>query len=164
MIILNLDVKKTMSALLLSETFDGFRFTEGEITTFNTFHIDGYLQKTFYDQDHLPEYLSSRDYSLWKDLKDFCFQIIKGKQTPLSFHFVFSLDTPDLSRLLEPSSFSGSSEDIQGLYLNFKYDRTTLTCTTGTSLKVFTLDKSLDHLWDNHVQSFFTTLDLISPL
>ena len=48
-----------MSHLLLSETFDHFLVIDGEITTFNTFTINGFLQKEFYppeERDTLPEY------------------------------------------------------------------------------------------------------------
>ena len=50
MISLNLtDIKNFMAQLLLSETFDHFSFIEGEIVTFNTFKIDGFIQKDFFD-------------------------------------------------------------------------------------------------------------------
>ena len=39
------NIKDFMSHLLLNETFDHFSFIEGEITTFNTFHIDGIIKK-----------------------------------------------------------------------------------------------------------------------
>ena len=39
------NIKDFMSHLLLNETFDHFSFIEGEITTFNTFHIDGFIEK-----------------------------------------------------------------------------------------------------------------------
>lgn len=48
-----------------------------------------------------------------------------------------------------------SPDDIFGLFVNFQYDGKNLTCTTGTSLKTFTLDKSLDHIWDELIQKFF---------
>ncbi len=42
-----LDVKSCMSHLLLKDTFHAFYFIEGDIATFNTFHIDGQLHKDF---------------------------------------------------------------------------------------------------------------------
>ena len=50
--------KNFMSHLLLTDTFDNFLFIEGEIVTFNTFTIDGYIQKAFYDSES-PLLLSS---------------------------------------------------------------------------------------------------------
>ena len=38
------EVKECMSKLLLSEIFDPFMFIEGEIVTFGTFSLDGYLK------------------------------------------------------------------------------------------------------------------------
>lgn len=62
------NVKNFMSHLLLKETFDNFSFIEGEIITFNTFRIDGYIQKDFFDSEkEIPEY------SLWKTCVNFVF-------------------------------------------------------------------------------------------
>ena len=66
------DVKECMGKLLLSETFDPFYFIEGEIVTFSTFTMDGYLKKDFYNDENVPE----REYALWKDLREFCLSII----------------------------------------------------------------------------------------
>ena len=44
-----LDVKQFMSKLLLNDTFDHFLLSEAVITTYNTFHIDGRLQKDYYN-------------------------------------------------------------------------------------------------------------------
>ena len=48
-----------------------------------------------------------------------------------------------------------SPEDVQGLYLNLKFDGMHLTCITGTSFRTFTMDKSLEHAWDEMVKKFF---------
>ena len=92
MIILNLKAKNCMSHLLLKPTFDEFSLVEGSIVTFNKFTIDGFLQKDFYEE--APE----KEYSDWRDLREFCFNIIKGKRTPLSFKFVLSLSKADFEK------------------------------------------------------------------
>lgn len=140
-----------MAELLLRETFDSFLFIEGSVTTFNKFTIDGYIHKDFYDK-----YTTQEVYSVWKSLREFVFSIIKGKRTPLDFHFVFSLSEDMIRMLIEDHQLDFQPESVQGLYLNFRYDGSTLTCVTGTSLKVFTLDKSLDHAFDKWVEQFFT--------
>ena len=150
MIILNLKAKNCMSHLLLKPTFDEFSLVEGSIVTFNKFTIDGFLQKDFYEE--APE----KEYSDWRDLREFCFNIIKGKRTPLSFKFVLSLSKADFEKFLSANELDGfRPENIQGLYLNFRYDGTSLQCVTGTSLNMFTLDKSLDTAWDEYVCKFF---------
>lgn len=145
--------KQFMSHLLLSETFDHFLVIDGEITTFNTFTINGFLQKEFYppeERDTLPEY------SYWKQLRELCFTMIRGKQTPLGFIFVFSLAPHNIEKLLIQKQLDFRPEDVQGLYLNIRFNQDGLFCITGTSLKTFSMDKSLEQAWDEMVQKFFT--------
>lgn len=150
MIILNLKTKNCMQHLLLKPTFDSFALIEGEITTYNTFRIDGYIHKNFYEDAPL------KDYSSWGDLREFCFHIIRGKRTPLNFRFILSLPKEEFEAfLIDQEIPSLSHSDIQGLYLNFKYDGTNLQCITGTSLNIFTMDKTLENVWDNYARKFF---------
>lgn len=83
--------KNIMNALLLSEQFDSFLVEEAVITTYNTFHIDGHLVKDFYSSEEwaqLEHNHQSAVFSSWKDIRSFCFQLIKGKKTPVSFKVV----------------------------------------------------------------------------
>lgn len=150
------EVKECMAKLLLSETFDPFYFIEGELVTFGTFTLDGYLKKEFFDKDEIPE----RDYALWKDVRDYCFSLIKGKRTPLSFRFVLGLSNSNIEKLLVQQELSFRPQDVRGLYINLKYDGTKLQCVTGTAMNLFTMDKSLEQAWDKMVQKFFTQKEI----
>ena len=153
--VLTLSARSCMAHLLLKDTFDSFSFIEGQITTFNTFQIDGYLQKNFFDE--VPD----RSYSRWTDIRDFCFSIIRGKRTPLSFKIVLALNEHDYTNFLSTHQITTyRPEDIQGLYLNFHYDGTVLQCVTGISMKTFTLDKSLEKEWDLYAEEFFKNHDV----
>ena len=144
-----------MQHLLLKPTFDSFTLIEGEITTYNTFRIDGYIHKNFYEDAPL------KDYSSWGDLREFCFHIIRGKRTPLNFRFILSLPKEEFEAfLIDQEIPSLSHSDIQGLYLNFKYDGTNLQCITGTSLNIFTMDKTLENVWDNYARKFFLNKEI----
>ncbi len=160
MIALNLtNIKDCMSHLLLKDTFDGFLFIEGEIVTFNTFQIDGFIQKAFFEsEDSLPEY------SPWKSVREYCFSVIKGKKTPLSFKFVFSLSPRNIARLIEQNELGLSADDIQGLYMNLQYDGSVLRCITGTSFKNFSMDKTLEQAWYKMVQKFFSKKEIAYEL
>ena len=150
------DVKECMGKLLLSETFDPFYFIEGEIVTFSTFTIDGYLKKDFYDAENAPE----REYALWKDVREFCFSIIKGKRTPLSFKFILGLSDSNIEKLLLQQELDFKPQDVRGLYINLKFDGQNLQCITGTAMNLFTMDKSLEQAWDKMVQKFFTQKEI----
>lgn len=43
---------------------------------------------------------------------------------------------------------------IQGMYLNIRYEDGALYCITGLSLGFFTLDKTLEDLWDRSAEEF----------
>ena len=150
------DTKNFMNKLLLKDTFDHFLVSEAVVTTFNTFTVDGRLQRDFFTKEELegPD-LTDRGYSYWREIRPFFLELIKGKKTPLNFKFVFLLAPSNIRKLLDQSQLPFSADDVNGLFLNFKYNETGVSCTTGTSLKVFTLDKSLDHSWDQMVQKFF---------
>ena len=150
------DVKECMGKLLLSETFDPFYFIEGEIVTFSTFTMDGYLKKDFFDGENAPE----REYALWKDVREFCFSIIKGKRTPLSFKFVLGLSDSNIEKLLLQQELDFRPQDVRGLYINLKFDGQNLQCITGTAMNLFTMDKSLEQAWDKMVQKFFTQKEI----
>lgn len=146
------EVKECMSKLLLSEDFDPFLFIEGEIMTFSTFTMDGYLKKEFFEDTEAPD----REYALWKEVKDYCFSLIKGKRTPLSFKLILGLSESNIAKLLSQQGLDFKPQDVHGLYINLKYDGQKLQCVTGTAMNLFTMDKSLEQAWDVMVQRFFT--------
>ncbi len=154
------EVKECMAKLLLSETFDPFYFIEGEIITFGKFSLDGYLNKDFYENDEVPE----REYALWKDVREYCFSLIKGKRTPLSFKFVLGLSSSNIEKLLLQQELDFKPADVRGLYINLKYDGQKLQCTTGTAMNLFTMDKSLEQAWDKMIQKFFTQKEIAFEL
>ncbi|MCI8597379.1 MAG: hypothetical protein HFJ10_02890 [Lachnospiraceae bacterium] len=160
------DIKDFMNKLLLQHIFDPFLLIECTITTYNTFHIDGRLHPDFYtkeEQENLG--IDSRSFSRWQELRPFCLELIKGTHTPLGFHFVFQLSEENTAKLLEQTSSLFSLSDVNGLVLNLRYDSTSLYCTTGTSLSLFTLDKSLEQSWDQMVQKFLLRQDIaFTPL
>ncbi len=148
------DIRTFMKQLLLSEAFDRFLLLEGTITTFNTFHIDGSLQHAYYTAEE-QEQLKGRSLSFWSEVRPFCLELIKGKKTPLSFRFTFQLASSNVERLLSQTGIQIPADQIRGLLINIRYDGKTLLCTTGTSLAVFTMDKKLDHAWDDMVRKYF---------
>lgn len=150
-----LDQKEFTKHLFIGNTFHPYLLSEATITTFNTFHIDGNLKKNFYtEEEQNAMHLGDRDFAKWEESKPFCFNVIKGKHTPLYFKFVFHLSRDDIERFLISSGVPMTPEDIFGLYLNITYDGTNLICTTGSSMKTFTLDKTLDNSWDIWVMAF----------
>ncbi len=150
------DIKIFMNKLLLAQTFDNFLLVEGNITTYNTFRIEGRVHKDFYTEDEIEEKgLENREFSLWKEVKPFCLELIKGKKTPLGFKFTFQLSKENTAKLLASAGITSLlPENVSGLLLNIRYDNGSLNVITATNLNLFTLDKSLEHAWDDMVKRF----------
>lgn len=149
------NLKNFMSHLLIKESFDSFWLSEASITTGNTFTIDGTLYPEFFSEE-AREVLERchRTHSLWKEIKPFCYSVIRGKQTPLQFQFVFRLSYEKMHQALADSGISIDPDQVNGLFLNVQYSAGQMLCTTGVSVGVFTLDKSLERLWDQMVLRF----------
>ena len=148
-----LEIKTFMSQLFLGEAFDLFLLYELEIQTANQYKINGRLNRKWYDNDEL-EALEGREYSSWKEMRQFAFQIIKGNKSPQSMKIIFSLPKEKVNKVLEKSGAGLLSEQVEGLFLNVKYENGELHLITGTSLKVFTMDKTLEQEWDEEVLIF----------
>lgn len=150
------DIKNFMSKLLLSQIFDHFLLIEGSVTTYNTFHIDGRIHKDFYTTEEIETLnLNDQEFSHWKEIRPFCLNLIKGHKTPLGFRFVFQLSKENTAKLLTASGITSIlPENVSGLLLNIRYDSNGLSCITATNLNLFTMDKSLEHAWDEMVKRF----------
>ena len=147
--------KSFMNRLFLTEYFDHFFLSEATFVTFNTFHIDGILKKEYYTPDELEiGQLTEQQYSSWKQIRPFALSLIKGSHTPLEFKIIFRLSEKNVKKLLAQASLSYSVEDVNGLFLNLHFKAGTLTCTTGTSMAFFTLDKSLEKAWDDTIKKY----------
>lgn len=151
------DVKDFMHKLLVSDEFNRFLLSEATITTYNTFTIDGHIHKEFYSSEEIDvlELEKQNFISYWEQLKPICFDLIKGKKTPLNFKMVFILSPSNTEKLLNQNNISLTVNDINGLVLNIKYENGSVICITGTSIKIFTLDKSLEEAWDSMVKKYF---------
>ena len=150
-----LDIKEFMKELLVKDAFDAFRVSEFSVTTNVLYSIDGEIHPEFNVPDEIATVTeNSETYISWGAIKPFCFSIIKGKQTPLNFKIVFILSKEALAKLLADNHITMNPDDIFGLYLNCQYENNSLMCVTGTSLRLFSLDKTLDNVWDTKVAKF----------
>jgi hypothetical protein len=148
------DRNKFMQHLLIKDTFNHFLVCEGEISTATTFFINGRVNKTFFSSEELTSY--NDDFVLWENVKNVCFEIIKGKKVPTKIKLVFSLSKSKYPDVISKSQTHWVPSDIGGLYIHILYENGDINIITGTSLNTFSMDKSLDQYWDSMVISFFS--------
>lgn len=155
--------KNVMNALLRSEQFDSFLVEEAVITTFNTFHIDGHLVKEFYSSEELEELeknQKSTAFSYWSEIRPVCFQLIKGKKTPVSFKVVLHAAPQLIEKIAANPECGVAANLIRSLVLNIRYDSGKVTCITGSAFTTFVMDKSVERLWDTYVRQLLSGFGL----
>lgn len=148
-------LKHIMNQLLATESFDSFVVSEAIITTFTTFSIDGSFHPDFFgpeDARRLRENQRTRVY--WKDIRSYCYQIIKGRHTPLSFRLVLMLSPREQSRLILSSETTLTEEQVHGLYLNLNYNGSKIQITSAVSYAVFSMDRSLETAFESYLRQF----------
>lgn len=161
MIALNIaDIKGFMEKLLLQNVFDNFLLTELEINTFTKFQIQGRLNRSYYSSDEM-EQLHDRSIAKWSEIRPYAFQIVKGNKTPVSFQIVLQLSEENVEKLLHSSGIPMNPGDVTGLYMHLKFEAGHLTIITGTGVKTFTLDKTLDKEWDEMTKKFLKHHEIV---
>ena len=162
-----IDTRQFMSLLLAGSAFHAFEVVQADLVTYAAFHIDGTYYPDYFDReeqeesaeaggpDSGPDAVSRKRLIPWKMLQPHAFELIRGRHKPISLKLVLRLSEPSLQRFLEKEALPLRPHDVAGLYLNISYDRTRVTCVTGTALTIFSPDKSLDHAWDEAVRELF---------
>ena len=151
------DVKEFTSRLFLKDSFDGFLLKEAQIVTFGSVSIDGRLRRGFFFPQEL-ERLGQEAYAPWSLWRPHCFELIRGKRLPESFRVVLQLPQDQAERFC--LELGEKEQDAPGLYLNIRYEDGTLYCVTGISLKVFTLDKTLEQEWDRRAEEMMRQMKI----
>ncbi|MCI6164269.1 MAG: DUF5721 family protein [Lachnospira sp.] len=160
MISLNItDVRHFMSQLLVGDTFKSLYLSEADITTGISYTINGNINRSFYTDEEFSE-LKDTTYTRWGNVQSLCFEIIKGKKVPSSMKIVFLLPDEDVNSIINADDINISPSDINGLFINIRYTNGTLNLVTGTSLKIFSMDKSIDRSFDSYVRGFLDEADI----
>ncbi|MDO4169289.1 MAG: DUF5721 family protein [Lachnospiraceae bacterium] len=147
------DVKQFMLHLFSKATFDAFWLYEVKVKMATAYVIDGKLNMEFFDQDE-KEILEGRTYALWKEQKQIVFSMIRGHKTPETMQLVFMLSPSNTEKMILQNNLPINPSDVRGLFFNIYFKQGKLSCTTGVSLKTFTLEKGLDYLWEDMVQKY----------
>ncbi|MDR1549739.1 MAG: DUF5721 family protein [Hungatella sp.] len=154
------DLKLFTSKLFVGEVFDRFLAKEAVIVTYNTFTIDGTMRSGYYSKDEMEE-MNIGQLSAWAMMKPFCFSLIKGKRLPVSFRIILQMSKEGTERFLASRQVALTPDQVKGLYINVRYEEDKLTCVTGTSVSVFTLDKTLDEEWDQAFKGFLKQNEIL---
>jgi hypothetical protein len=146
------EVKIFMARLFTNTVFDPYILREMEIQTFTTFRVTGQFNEAFFTDEELEERGENRIVT-WGELRSIAFSMIKGNKTPLVLKIVFQLPRDRCEELVGRSGGRLRTDEVGGLYLNLRFEKGDLHVITGTAIKTFTLDKTLEQEWDREVKN-----------
>ena len=87
-------------------------------------------------------------------MKGLCFDLIKGKRTPLNLKFVMQLKPDKVKAMLEKEKLGSKAAALKSLVLTIKYDGGKAILTTGSSYQTFVMDKTADVVWDRQISKY----------
>ncbi len=147
------NIKKFTSALFVGGDFDTFCVAEASMSTLINVTIDGHTN---------PEFLKTEDGTVpdispiikWSEIKSLCYDVIKGTRLPLKFRIILMVPEAKVGSFITNAGLDIRPEEVGTLALNIRYEAGKLTCITGTSLKAFRPDKTLEEAWDASMMKF----------
>ena len=145
-------IKEFTAQLFAGNAFDEYLLSEVLISTAATFTIDGHVNESFVGEDGMKSAQYREGLVPWQKIRPVCYEIIKGRKVPSRFRIVLKCPEQILDQFLTTTGTQGMKEQIGGLFININYQDQKLSCTTGTALKTFSLDKSLEGLWDEYAK------------
>ena len=149
-------LKTLMNQLLTGDSFDIFMLEEAVIRTANTYTIDGHINVDFYPSEERGADCIPYEFQPWSEAKGLCFNLIKGKHTPLFFKFVFQLKPELIASLLAKSACDTDISALKAMVLTIRFDGTKATLTTGISYHTFVMNKDADTVWDKSLVKYLS--------
>ena len=153
-------MKTFMNKLLTQDAFDIFLLEEATISTAITYSIDGHINADLFPLAERTTELIPYEFRPWSEIRGLCYELIKGKYTPLSFKFVFQLKPEHVQSILGKEHLSPESTKLKSMVLTVKYDGSKALLTSGTSYQTFVMDKTADVLWDRNLASYLTKKEI----
>lgn len=152
------DKKKMLQVLLESTSFDTFLMQEVSVIRDSSLFLEGRIHPEYQAQQD-PVQTESADFVPWHNIRMLLASYI-GKDFPLSFKFVLQAPAAYTQNLLKNAAFTGDPSTVKGLILTFRYEQEHLTCLTGISLTTFSMDKSIETLWDQGIKKALANMQI----
>lgn len=146
-----LDVKEFTKKLFMTDMFNKFSVIEAEFLTFVKFDINGKLNKTYFDEG------LDREFCTWSEIRNICFDIIKGKRTPTSFKLVLKFSVEFTKKWIAENTAKDIDADM---YLNIRYSDKKLHLISSFSPKTFLPERDILHTFDTYVKEMFKKINI----
>ena len=148
------EVKDFLNVLFTDERYDSFYLFSVKLDLAVSYEIDGKINKEFYTEEEF-EQLTNRQYICWRDVKKTILGYMQDGKLPDKMKLILMFNKENITRLIEMNNILIHPDNIRALFMNILISDNKLSITTGTSLNVFTMDKTLEELWDSTVEKYY---------
>lgn len=132
------DVKIFMNKLFIQDAFDKLDIREVKLKLLVSFEIDCRRNNDFEEGE-------KERFVKWGEIRTVISSLIKGDKRPLYMKLVFSLPEDSLLQI---------DANAASAFINIVYENDRVSGFSGSSQKVFSLDKNVEDAWDNVVKKF----------
>lgn len=136
--------KDFMNTLLKGTAFDRLLVRTVSLRTNIVYEMDCTLNKEWFTDDEL-ETIDDK-YASWSIIKPTVFELIKGTKLPGYMKIVLSPSAEATSKV---------HSNAAALFINIIFEDNKLSIITGSSEIAFSMDKSVEHSWDEYSSKFF---------
>ncbi len=151
MLALTIKDRKTFTKeMFIGSLFDNFLLVKASIEHDITYDIDGRINPAFYGSEERAN-MPPDEYVSWSKIKPIATDMIKGDKLPISFTIVLKTTAKSLEILFNGAGPEFDIDTVEGLFINIMFKNEQILVTTGSSYSIFTMDKSLDHAFENAV-------------
>ena len=154
------DTNEFMKQLFKLGRYDSFYLYEVRIKSGFDYYINGRINKEYFDSvdDMLIERIAEKsedEYVCFGRMKDTILSYIGDNRLPLGMKLILMFNSENVEKLIEMHNLKYDKSQVTGLMFNVYLEKGKICVTTGTSLNVFTMDKSLEHVWDETVEKYY---------
>ena len=143
------DIKAYMNELFAGERFESFYLYELRCRSDMDYYVSGKLAET-------DEAADAPGYAEWGGVRKKLLNVTGTDELPKTMKLVLMFNRENITRLIEMNNIPLSPESVGGLFINISLDQNGMSVTTGTSVKEFTMDKTLERTWDSTVEKYYT--------
>ena len=148
------EIKEFLNGLFTEERYESFYLFSVKLDSNISYEIDGKINKEFYSEEELGQ-LENKEYVCWKDIKKSVLGFMSMGKLPVKMKLILMFNKDNINRLIEMNNIPIHPDNVRALFMNILYSDNRLSITTGTSLNVFTMDKTLEDLWDKTVEKYY---------
>ena len=148
------NIKEFMNELLLNDKYDSFYLFDAKVNAAIDYYVNGKINREFFDKEELDN-MTGDEYILWKDVKATIHDYMKGNHLPIKFKIVLMFNRDNIIKLIEMNNILMHPDNVGALFMNIYYENGLLYVTSGISMNIFTMDKTLESIWDETLEKYY---------